>query len=1026
MHEVAKKAQPNVKSLVIVESPAKAKTINKYLGRGFVVKACVGHVRDLPDRELGVDLEQDFAPTYEVNADKRKIIRALSSAAAEAETVYLATDRDREGEAIAWHLVEALGLKPEQTQRVVFNEITKSAIQQAFANPHELDMGRVNAQQARRILDRIAGYQLSPLLWNKIAKGLSAGRVQSVTVRLIVEREYAIRAFVPEESWIIRGVFATDLAQTAQLAKDWELFLEGGENLDSGRTRKERTAWLSARECLQTELVKWRGAKFDAKSAAEARTVAEALGFDCAEVEEHVWEEYAAKGIKTIDLNGVTASSRAPECRVAEMTTRRTTTRPSAPFTTATLQQAASSSLRLSVSRTMGVAQALYQGVDLGDEDGPVALITYMRTDSTNLSKEAVGAAREFIAAEYGGTYVPPKPNVYGKESKRAQEAHEAIRPTDVTRRPEDLKGKLRPEQHRLYELIWRRFVACQMTPAKWDSTTLLINADTDQGEATFKATGRRLVFDGFQRVSAKPAGDDLVLPELAKEQQVGVMQVDPQQQFTSPPPRFTEASLVQVLKAEGIGRPSTYASIIQNIQDRGYVEQLDRRLYATDKGIIVTEKLVEHFPKILDVKFTSHMEEELDKVEEAHLEWTDVLHEFYKPFKESLERAFQEMQPARSEPSEFKCPQCEKEMVYRWARTGRFLSCTGYPECKGSFNIDREGKPVIAAKVDVACEQCGKDMLLRQSRHGPFLGCSGYPECSHTIPCDQQGAPLRLVKDEELEQPCDDCGEGTMKVKRSGVRSFLGCARYPKCKHTVPLPEGVRVERKIQPVRETGLSCELCGHALHIKKGRRGDFIACSGFPKCRNTFPAEKLDELRAIVAAGGSMQEALGKNGSKRKVAPGTMARKTGAAIPKTPDGKIDFEALGPPPEGFAWTRTGKPVVEVLPEDTLSCPDCGEEMTMKRGRFGPFFSCSGYPKCKRSVNLRGEAKKQAEIQMPAPEKPKPIPTEIECTECGGKMLIRTGRSGQFLGCGNFPKCKTTQPLPNGMTIPAETTAE
>ncbi|MCK4660012.1 MAG: type I DNA topoisomerase [Phycisphaerae bacterium] len=1019
-----KKAQSIAPSLVIVESPAKAKTINKYLGSGFVVKACVGHIRDLPDKELGVDIENNFAPTYHTSPDKRKIIKSLSTAASAADTVYLATDRDREGEAIAWHLVEALKLDPARTRRVVFNEITKSAIQNAFAHPHDLDMNRVNAQQARRVLDRITGYQLSPLLWNKIAKGLSAGRVQSVTVRLIVEREQEIRAFVPEESWIIRGIFATELAKTETLAEEWEAFLETSPNADAGRTQKERTVWLSARACLQTELVKWRGERFRAKTADQAREVAEALGFVCEEVEERIWEEYADKGIKTVDLNGMTVFSKAPKFCVSDISTRRTSTRPSAPFTTATLQQAASSVLRLGVARTMRVAQALYQGVGIEGEDGPVALITYMRTDSTNLSKEAVAGAREFIDKEYGPKYLPGKPNVYGKESKRTQEAHEAIRPTDVTRRPEGLKGKLSPEQYKLYDLIWRRFVTCQMSPAEWDSTTLLISADTAAGEAVFKTSGRRLVFDGFLRVSAAKASDDLVLPELHKKQEVGAMQVDPQQQFTSPTPRYTEASLVQAMKGDGIGRPSTYASIIQNIQDRGYVEQIDRRLYATDKGIIVTEKLVKHFPKILDVKFTSHMEEELDKIEEASLEWTDVLREFYKPFKESLDRAFAQMEPARSEPSEFTCPDCEREMVYRWAKTGRFLSCTGYPECKGSYNVDRNGQPIIPTKVNVKCEVCGREMILRQSRHGPFLGCGGYPECNNTIPCDKSGNPLELVSEQKLERPCDECGEGTMRVKRSGPRSFMGCDRYPTCKHTSPLPEGVRVEKKVEPVREAGLTCELCGSPMHIKKGRRGEFIACSGFPGCRNTFPVDKLDELRKVAAAGGSTLEAMGKDATKKKSSPRRVAKKKVAKriIPKTPDGKVDIEALGPPPDGFAWTRTGKPVVEMLPEDTLHCPECGSEMLMKRGRFGPFFSCTGFPQCRCTVNLRGQAKKQAEEEMPAPKKPKPIPTEIECEECGAKMLIRAGRSGQFLGCGNFPKCKATKPLPEGMVIPAE----
>ncbi|MHC4063192.1 MAG: type I DNA topoisomerase [Planctomycetota bacterium] len=1004
----------NGKALVIVESPAKAKTINRYLGSGYTVKACMGHVRDLPAHEMGIDLDNDFEPVYTVDAKRKKIVAELAKAAAKADRVYLATDLDREGEAIAWHLAAALDLPGKKIHRVVFNEITESAIRQAFAHGHQLDMDKVNAQQARRLLDRIVGYQLSPLLWKKVAKGLSAGRVQSVATRLIVEREWEIRRFVPTESWKISGCFATRTEQADKLAVQWEEFLEGGADLDAGRTIKERNRWLSDHACLQAELVKLGGKPFEPAMAERCRAVADALGFLCEEVEENLWEEYAEQGLKTIDLNGRTDRNTAPPFAVADIQTKRTKSKPPAPFITATLQQTASTQLGFNTSRTMRIAQQLYEGVDLGNSEGPVGLITYMRTDSTALSKDSISQVRQVIKDHFGNDYLPAKPNRYGS-AKRAQEAHEAIRPTDAVVEPGRIKGKLTADQYKLYDLIWRRFLACQMPPAQWDGTTALISAPTPHGEAVFKATGRRLVIDGYQRVMPSGPGNDLILPDLTVGAALAVLQVDPQQKFTSPPPRYTEASLVKALESEGIGRPSTYAAIIQTIQGRGYVEQLDRRFYATDKGQIVTEKLIDHFPKIMDLKFTSYMEDELDKIEEAHLDWVHVLREFYDPFKDLLDKAHTEMEAVRAEPSDYKCPKCEKEMVYRWARTGRFLSCTGYPDCTGSFNVDRDGKPVIPEEVDVACELCGQQMLLRRSRHGPFLGCSGYPECTNTISCDERGVPDRLVTEKELQETCDACGQGTMKVRRAGVRTFLGCDRYPGCKNAKPLPKGVRLERKITPVIEAGISCEKCGRPMVIRSGRRGKFIACTGYPRCRTTKPIDKLDQLQAEAAANGTVPEPGSGNGelqaNKRKGRAKSAARRP---IPKTAEGKIDFEALGPPPAGFAWTRTGRPVVETWPEEALHCPDCGSEMAAKSGRFGPFFSCTNFPKCRCSVNLRGEAKKRGEIEFPPPVRPKPIPTEVPCDECGEKMVIRNGRSGKFLGCSKWPKCKFTKPLP------------
>lgn len=1022
----------NSASLVIVESPAKAKTINKYLGRGYVVKASLGHVRDLPERGLGVEIERGFAPIYELVPGRRKVVGELKKLATRAPAVYLATDLDREGEAIAWHLAQALELDESKIRRVVFNEITQQAIQEAFKHPRQIDMDKVNAQQARRILDRIVGYELSPLLWKKVAKGLSAGRVQSVAVRLIVEREKEIRAFIPGEYWEITSYFAITPADAVRMQPEWRAFVSGAPE---ARSQKEIAAWLGERGAFAASLVSVNGEAFkptgsyDASSGVDraftsavdqARRMAEALGFVIEKQDEQVWPEYEHRGLRRVRLVGSLDRARVPSFTVADIQKRRTLARPNPPFTTATLQQAASTHLHLSASRVMRLAQELYEGVELPGEDGPVALITYMRTDSTNLSAESVEAARRWIGEHCDARYVPPKPNVYAS-GKRAQEAHEAIRPTDVTRTPESLEGQLSAPLQKLYELIWRRFVACQMVPAEWDSTTVIITAETDLGEVQFKATGRTLAFDGFYRVAGVPkSAAEQSLPALQVGQAVGAIEIDPAQRFTSPPPRYTEASLVKRMEAEGIGRPSTYAAIIQTMLDRGYVEEVDRRLYATDKGTVVTEKLVEHFPDVMDVKFTSFMEDELDKIEDAHLDWDRVLHEFYDPFHADLVRAHDEMEAAKAEPSEYKCDLCGGEMVYRWGKTGRFLSCKKYPECKGAFNIDREGRPLRPQASGHKCERCGREMVLRQSRHGAFLGCSGYPQCANTVPCDDSGRPLKLVEEMDLEEPCAECGVGTMKVKRRGVKAFLGCDQYPRCKATKPLPDGVRVERKVQPVVDAGVNCERCGRPMVIRKGRRGEFIACSGFPKCRNTKPVEKLEEMKAAappnsVPAGDATAEAAA-GGKAAKTGPSRASSRAKGRRPADPAGH-----LGAPPPGFAWTRTGKPVVEVWPEGPLHCPECGSRLTLKAGRFGPFFSCSNFPKCRCSVNLRGDAKKRAEIEMPPPPRPKPVMTDIPCDECGEPMMIRTGRSGRFLGCSKYPACRNTKPAPAELLLGA-----
>ncbi len=993
------KSKAEGKTLVIVESPAKAKTINKYLGEGYVVKASLGHVRDLPPREFGIDVSSDFRPTYELVKGRVKVVKELKKLASSASQVYLATDLDREGEAIAWHLVEALELPESKTKRVIFNAITKSAITEAFAHPHEIDHDRVNAQQARRILDRIVGYELSPLLWKKIAKGLSAGRVQSVAVRLIVDREREIRAFVPKEGWKLVAYLATDPAAVAGLRERWSEFLAGGE-----RSQKDIQTWLGQNGCLRTELAEIGGKTAGKLTADEARAAAEALGFATERVDRQPWTEYEHLNLQRVELIGKLDSEAVPPLTLSALTTKRTTTQAPAPFTTASFQQQASTVLRFSASRAMRVAQSLYEGVDL-DGEGPLGLITYMRTDSTNLSKEAIGAARDFIKQHFGSDYLPDKPNFFGKRQQRTQEAHEAIRPTDPSRTPESLRSALSNEQYKLYDLIWKRFVACQMPPAQWDSTSVSVTGPTSMGTARLNGNGRKLVFDGFMKVAGVSSAD-AILPHLEPDQTLGMVALDPSQQYTSPPARYTEASLVKTLESEGIGRPSTYAAIIDTIQSRGYVEQEERKFFPSALGELVTDKLVKHFPKIMDIKFTSHMEGELDKIEDAHLDWVHVLHEFYDPFRDLLNSAGDEMETTRSQPSDHKCQLCESEMVFRWSKSGRFLACTAYPKCKGTLNVDRNGNPTVPKNSEHTCESCQKPMLVRQSRTGFFLGCSGYPECRNTVPCDEHGEPFKLVTEDELKCACDACGEGEMIVKRKGRQAFLGCNRYPECKNTTPLPDGVRLETKpVVPPKPAGVNCTKCGRPMVLRAGRRGEFVACSGFPRCRETLPLEKLEEAQAKAREAG--------------IAPPATDAATG-------DATAGDAALRPwktgddAPPGFAMTRTGRPVVETMPEPgTLVCPQCGSTMELKRGRFGPFFSCVNFPRCKFNSNLRGQAKKDAEIAMPAPVKPKPIPTDIPCEECGQPMIIREGRRGKFLGCSGYPKCKTTAELPPGLDV-------
>src|SRR6476659_2145780 len=621
------------KTLVIVESPAKAKTINKYLGDDYVVRASMGHVRDLPSKGMGVDLKT-FIPDYEILESRGKVISELKKLAKDADEIYLATDLDREGEAIAWHLKEALGIADDRVKRVIFNAITKAEIQKAFKSPHAIDQKRVDAQQARRILDRIVGYEISPLLWRKVAKGLSAGRVQSVAVRLVVERERDIETFTPEEHWRIGAIFSTAVGDAcSKLSQQWIDFLTNTGNGE--RTKIEREKWLGEHKAFVAELVELGGKKFDASNKADARKAAELLGF-LADKENNT-EDTDAKG-PAKNLTTYTGHlGKCPAFAVRSIETKRTSSKPKAPFITSTLQQDASSRLSFGAKRTMTTAQHLYES----------GHITYMRTDSTNLSAEALNMARSYIAKEFGDKYLPAKPNFYASSNKSAQEAHEAIRPTDASFTPTDAHATLSPDEYKLYQLVWNRFVACQMPPAEFDQTSVTIVAKTQaSGEAIFRATGRKLVFDGFMKV-AGVSSEDQLLPELSEGNRVTPVELDPTQHFTQPPPRFTEASLVKELERLGIGRPSTYASIIQTIQDREYVVQVDRRFWATMLGKVVTDKLIQAFPEIMDVKFTAGMELKLDKVEEHLQDWVKLLKEFYGPFHANVEGALEKLDHA-------------------------------------------------------------------------------------------------------------------------------------------------------------------------------------------------------------------------------------------------------------------------------------------------------------------------------------------------------------------------------------------
>jgi len=747
----------NQKALVIVESPAKSKIINKYLGSDYQVTASMGHVRDLPSKGINVDLENGFEPTYDIMPGKKRIVSTLKAAAKNCDCLYLATDLDREGEAIAWHLAQILKFPTDKTYRVVFNEITKTAIKKAFENPGKLNQDKVMAQQARRILDRIVGYQISPLLWKKVARGLSAGRVQSVAVKLVVEKERQIRAFVPEEYWLIPAVFTTDIP--SDYGNEWTDFITPENETDKAPVLAQQNHWLQKHNAFKAELATVDGKKFHAEDKKLAMSIYQAL--------------------KTAAFH------------VSNMALKRTQSKSSPPFITSTLQQAAANRLSFSAKRTMRLAQQLYEGVDLGSM-GMLGLITYMRTDSTHLSAEAIKDTRHYIQSNIGPEYLPEKPNFFSAK-KNAQQAHEAIRVTDPDLTPDGIKDFLTDEQFKLYDLIWRRSIACQMAPSKWDVTNLEITAETPQRKCVYRANGRVLVFDGFTKVWPTSGSTHQQLPEMHKDQKLEPVDITAQQHFTKPPPRYNEASLVKELEKEGIGRPSTYATIISTIQDRRYVEQVERKFYATDLGEVVTEKLDEFFPRIMDISFTRYMEDQLDKIEDQNLDWIAVLTEFYEPFKDNLTKAAEHMKHAKAElkPSEYTCTKCGKPMVYRFGKNGKFLSCSDYPNCTFASPCDREGKMVAEPQSDHKCPNCSKPMIVKSGRFGSFLGCSDYPNCKTILNIDKDGNVLPpKPPPEPTGIKCYKCSEGLLVIRQSKRGPFLGCNRFPKCRTIISMKQ--------------------------------------------------------------------------------------------------------------------------------------------------------------------------------------------------------------------------------------------
>ncbi|MDH5696111.1 MAG: type I DNA topoisomerase [Dehalococcoidia bacterium] len=698
------------KSLVIVESPAKARTLSKFLGHDYALKASRGHVRDLPKSQLGVNIEKSFAPKYVVPSGKRKVVAELKQAAKTASTVYLATDPDREGEAISWHLAQVTKTNRKPYRRVVFHEITKEAIGRAFAHPRSIDMQLVNAQQARRILDRLVGYKISPLLWRNVRRGLSAGRVQSVALRIIVDREREIEKFIPVEYWTIE----------AELAK-------------------KIPAAMAAFRAMLIGLID--GTKLDIHNQQEATEIVDEL--------------------------------KQASYRVIKVSTKKVTRQPAPPFITSTLQQEAWRKLHFTAKLTMNVAQELYEGLPIGDE-GRVGLITYMRTDSTRVARSAIAEAREYIINKYGSQFVPSRARFFARTVKGAQEAHEAIRPTKIWREPSLLKPHLTNAQFRLYQLIWQRMVASQMSAASFDNTTVDIQASRRYSKANYllRASSSVASFPGFMilytegKDEAEEGKKTSPLPQLEKGDSLELLGLFPEQHFTQPPPRFTEATLVKMLEQWGIGRPSTYAPILSTIQERGYVTKADGSFQPTELGFVVNDLLIKYFPDIVDIEFTAHMEEELDRVANENRDWVNVVQDFYTPFDKSLQNASQLMERVKlEEVTEEICPECGKPIVIKFGRYGKFFACSGYPEC-------RYTKP-FQVKIGVKCPECGSELVQKLSKKKrTFYGCSNYPNCRFATNL------------KPLPQPCPKCG-GLLTVYRKNWSKCTKCEYKGRLKET-------------------------------------------------------------------------------------------------------------------------------------------------------------------------------------------------------------------------------------------------
>ena len=755
------------KNLVIVESPAKAKTINKFIGSDYIVKASVGHVRDLPKSELGVD-ETTFLPTYEILEGKEKVVAELKSAAKKAEIIYIASDPDREGEAIGWHVMKLIGGDTSKIRRILFHEITKNAVKKAISQPGEIDMNKVNAQQARRVLDRLVGYKLSPLLWDKVRRGLSAGRVQSVALKMIVDREDAIKAFVPEEYWTF------------------------GARL-SGSNPPPFIAKLS---------------KVDGKKA-------------------EVGNEELARTIETQLRSGKYAVE-----KIARKEKKQT---PGAPFITSKLQQEAYRRFKYPVKRTMQIAQKLYEGKELG-EFGHVGLISYMRTDSTRVSDEALAEVRDYIANRYGAEILPDKPNVY-KAKKSAQEGHEAIRPTSTEFDADKIQHYLTKDEYNIYKLIFERFVASQMKPALFDVT----DVDIQSGNLTLRASGEVLRFPGFLAIfqeareqeqeedeGSEEKESSKTLPLLSEGESLELLGLDTKQNFSQPPPRYTEATLVKALEENGIGRPSTYGSILTTIQTRDYTYKEEGKFYPSQLGILVTRLLRESFGDIIDEKYTAKLEEELDEIEEGKLDWITSIRNFSLHFNKDLERAKEEMKQVKGEgiKTDEICDKCGSPMAIKFGRFGEFLACTNYPECKNTKELAK-GEEKAAATGDeeqIICDKCSKPMTLKRSRFGQFYACSGYPDCKNT----KDPRLLKANISAEPQPPCENCGK-EMVLKSGRYGPFYSCSGYPDCK-TIR-----KIGKSGAPAKPTGVKCPTCNEGdLVERRSRRGVFYSCSRYPKC------------------------------------------------------------------------------------------------------------------------------------------------------------------------------------------------